>query len=305
MRITGFYLAAALALGLGAPAAADTGTLRVSCPKGAVILVDGTRVGFCAAANEGTFLSGLSAGQHLLRVEQDGFLPRETAVVVGLTAQQVVFGELMPQDAETPEAPDAAAASATAGWIELRSEPEDCTLRIGRRWIDKKEPLVTILDVPAGEHTLRFERFGVLLRAELTVSPGEATKVRADFTGNRVEVLADGPAPGAEDPPPAIAAPAAASDCVEYWVQILRTDDLEKVEATQKALDELGFPPRDQKLITVEDDGVLPLYKLRIGPLRDRYTAKLVIHKIQPLGISDPLTLTEPCGQKPAASVRR
>jgi hypothetical protein len=95
------------------------------------------------------------------------------------------------------------------------------------------------------------------------------------------------------------------NDCIEYWVQILRTDDLAKVEAAQKALDEIGFPPRDQKLITVEDDGVLPLYKLRIGPLRDRYTAKLVIHKVQPLGIPDPLTLAEPCGQKPAASVRR
>ena len=92
---------------------------------------------------------------------------------------------------------------------------------------------------------------------------------------------------------------------LDVRLQILRTDDLAKVEATQKALDEIGFPPRDQKLITVEGDGVLPLYKLRIGPLRDRYTAKLVIHKIQPLGISDPLSLAEPCGQKPAASVRR
>lgn len=292
-------------LSLGVADAADMGSLRVSCPAGAAILVDGTRVGVCAAAADGTSLGGLSAGQHILRIEQDGFLPRETVVVIGLTAQQLVFGELVPQDAETTEAPDSAAAPATSGWIELSSEPEDCTLRIGRRWIDKKEPSVTILDVPAGEHTLRFERFGVLLRSELTVSPGEATRLRADFTNNRVDLLADEPAPGAEAPPPAIAAPADANDCVEYWVQVLRTDDLAKVEAAQKALDEIGFPPRDQKLITVEGDGVLPLYKLRIGPLRDRYTAKLVIHRIQPLNISDPLTLAEPCGRQPAASVRR
>lgn len=304
MKRCAWLLASILSFGLSA--AADTGYLRLSCPAGAEIFVDGVRAGVCAAANEGTSLSGLSAGQHILRIEQDGFLPRELPVVVGLTPQQVVFGELVPAAAIGPQAGlDAAQGAAAVGTIELSSEPVDCTLRIGKRWVDKKEPLATILDVPAGEHTLRFERFGVLLRAELTVSPGEATKLRADFTNNRVDLLTDEPAPGAEEPPLPIAAPPATSDCVEYWVQILRTDDLAKVEATQKALDEVGFPPRDQKLITVEDDGVLPLYKLRIGPLRDRYTAKLVIHKTQPLGIPGPLVLVEPCGQQQPASAKR
>jgi len=304
MKRCAWLLASILSFGLSA--AADTGYLRLSCPAGAEIFVDGVRAGVCAAANEGTSLSGLSAGQHILRIEQDGFLPRELPVVVGLTPQQVVFGELVPAAAIGPQAGlDAAQGAAAVGTIELSSEPVDCSLRIGRRWIDKKEPLVTILDVPVGEHDLRFERFGVLLKASVEVASEVPTRIRANFTTEQVEMLADEAVENAEEPPQAIAAPASTSDCVEYWVQILRTDDLAKIEVTQKALDEIGFPPRDQKLITVEDDGVLPLYKLRIGPLRDRYTAKLVIHKTQPLGIPGPLVLVEPCGQQQPASAKR
>lgn len=298
MRITGSFVLAALALGPGAAAAADPGYLRISCPEGAEVLVDGARVGVCQAAGESSYLEGLDLGQRILRIERDGFLPAELPVVVGAAPQQVVVAELWPRSA----AGDAAIAS---GSIEVYSEPPDCSLRVGMLWIDKDEPLLTIVGVAAGEHRLRLERFGVLLAATVPVGPEETACVRAEFTSGRVEVLADEPAPTPEEPPPAIAAPAAEESCIEYWVQVLRTADREQVEATQKALDEIGFPPRDQKLITVEDDGVLPLYKLRIGPLRDRYTAKLVVHKIRPLDLADPLTLAEPCGDKPASTVRR
>ena len=289
-----------LLVGLGAAVSAIAGDLRLSCPAGAEIFVDGVLVGTCAAAGGGTALTGLSDGQHILRVEQAGFLPREFPVVTGPTPRQVEVGELSPRapsdagDPGNPDPPDVA-----YGSIEVSSEPADCSLRIGDRWARKHEPVLTLLGVPFGEHTLWFERFGVLLKTTVAVAAEAPVQVlHVDFGNERVETRAAASAADEPASPDPQEPPDGESACVEYWVQVLRTGDLEKIELTQEQLDQLGFPPRDQKLITVEDDGVLPLYKLRIGPLRDRWTAKLVIHKIQPLQILSPLILTEPCRQQ-------
>ena len=297
MRMAGLM---SLLVGLSAAVPAVAGDLRLICPAGAAIFVDGAPVGTCAAAEGGTALTGLSDGQHILRVEQAGFLPREFTAVAGPTPRQIEVGELSPRapsDAGDTARPNPS--QVPLGSIEVSSEPADCSLRIGDRWARKQEPLLTLLGIPFGEHTLWFERYGVLLKTTIAVTAEMPVQVlHVDFDGQTIEIrAAAAPADEPASPEP-MGQPEGESDCVEYWVQVLRTGDLEKVELTQEQLDQLGFPPRDQKLITVEDDGVLPLYKLRIGPLRDRWTAKMVIHTIQPLQILSPLILTEPCRQQ-------
>ncbi|HSO21936.1 MAG TPA: SPOR domain-containing protein [Chondromyces sp.] len=289
-----------LLVGLGAAVPAVAGDLRLSCPAGAEIFVDGALVGTCGAAEGGTVLTGLSDGQHILRVEQARFLPMEFPVVTGPTPRQVEVGQLSPRapsDAGETGSPDPS--NMPLGSIEISSVPTDCSLRIGDRWARKHEPLMILLGVPFGEHALWFERFGQLLKTTVEITAETPVQVlHVDFENERVETRAAASAadePASQEPQEP---PDGEPGCVEYWVQVLRTGDLEKIELTQEQLDQLGFPPRDQKLITVEDDGVLPLYKLRIGPLRDRWTAKLVIHKIQPLQILSPLVLTEPCRQQ-------
>lgn len=293
-RMAGLIL---LLVGLGAAVPAVSGDLRLSCPAGAEIFVDGAPVGTCGAAEGGTVLTGLSDGQHILRIEQAGFLPREFPVVTGPTPRQVEVGELSPRaDQDGGVAAGDGRAEASMGAIEISSEPADCSLRVGDRWVRKHEPALTLLGVPFGEHALWFERFGVLLKTTVAVTDEARVQVlHVDFEDERVENRAAASAADEPDSPELQVPTDGESACVEYWVQVLRTGDLETIELTQKHLDDLGFPPRDQKLITVEDDGVLPLYKLRIGPLRDRWTAKYVIHKIQPLKILGPLILTEPC----------
>lgn len=284
-----------LLVGLGAAVPAVAGDLRLGCPAGAEIFVDGALAGTCGAAEGGIALTGLSDGQHILRVEQAGFLPREFPVIAGPTPHQVEVGELSPREAAGGGGPEA-----PMGAIEISSEPADCSLRLGARWARKHEPVLTLLGVPFGEHELWLERFGVLLKTTVAVTPETPVRVlHADFEGERVEIRAAAPAADEPATPEPRESPDGEDECVEYWVQVLRTGDLEKIELTREQLDQLGFPPRDQKLITVEDDGVLPLYKLRIGPLRDRWTAKLVIHKISPLKILGPLILAEPCPQRP------
>lgn len=289
-----------LLVGLGAAVPAVAGDLRLGCPAGAEIYVDGALVGICGAAEGGTLLTGLSDGQHILRVEQTGFLPREFPAVTGPTPRQVEVGELSPRapsdagDSGSPDPSDVA-----FGSIEVSSEPADCSLRVGDRWARKHEPLMILLGVPFGEHALSFERFGLVLKTTVAVTAEMPVQVlHVDFENERVENRAAASAADEPDSPEPQVPPDGESGCVEYWVQVLRTGDLEKIERTQEQLDQLGFPPRDQKLITVEDDGVLPLYKLRIGPLRDQWTAKLVIHTIQPLKILSPLILAEPCPQQ-------
>jgi hypothetical protein len=283
---------------LGAVGVARAGDLRVTCPPGLEILVDGAPAGVCDTTENGKVLRDLDNGLHTLRFEKSGFLPAEYSAVVGPTTRQVAIGMLLPRT--TPDDggdTTPAEAAAPVGSIEVTSEPMDCTIKIEDVWAAKKESLLTIPGVPAGEHVLWAERFGEILKTDVFVSPGEPLRVNADFIRKRIEIAtaATDESGGADADDEQ--GPAGEPECIAYWVEVLRTGDFDTIETTQKQLDEVGFPPRDQKLITIEDDGVLPLYKLRIGPLVDRWTAKLVIHRIRPLNILGTRILTEPCEQ--------
>ncbi len=289
-----------LLLCLGMVASANAGDVLLTCSPGLEIILDGTRAGMCESAENGKRLTGLSAGNHTVRIEKNGFLPAEFRVVVGVVSQQIVVGELLPRPTfdyeggtsrDTDEEP--------VGRIEVTSEPVDCTLRIGNRWTEKEEPLVTILDVPAGEHNLWFERFGELLKTKVVVTPDAPVRVKADFANRRVTTGSEEPTSAGGGSSKAVDGPAGEPPCLWHWVQVLRTSDLEMVETTQTKLDELGFPLLQQEVITIEDDGVLPLYKLRIGPMADLYTAKLVLHRLLPTKILGARILSEPCRQQP------
>ncbi len=285
-----------LVMCLGAVPSADAGDLLLTCSPGLEIFVDGEYAGVCGSAENGKYLSGLGDGLHTVRIEKSGFSPREFPVVVGLTPRQVAVGDLPPRT--TPgdgESTIADEVERRTGTIEITSEPQECTVRIGQRWVAKKEVTMTILDVPVGDHDLWVERLGVLLKTPVIVTPDEPVRINANFVKKRVTTVTDEPehADGGEPEPEE--SPTGESGCTAFWVQVLRTSDLEKVEVTQKQLDELGFPPHNQRLITIEDDGVLPLYKLRVGPLVDMWTAKLVMHKIRPTKILGARIVSEPC----------
>ncbi len=289
-----------LVLCLGMIASANAGDVLLTCPPGLEIFLDGTRAGMCESAANGKRLTELSAGNHTVRIEKNGFLPAEFLVVVGVISQQIVVGELSPRPTFSVEGGTSTNKDEKpVGRIEVTSVPVDCTLRIGNRWTEKEEPLVTILDVPAGEHNLWFERFGALLQTKVVVTPDAPARIKVDFANKRVTTGSEEPTSEGGGSSNAASGPAGESPCLWYWVQVLRTSDLKLVETTQTELDELGFPLLQQEVITVEDDGVLPLYKLRIGPMKDMYTAKLVMHKLLPTKIIETRILSEPCRQQP------
>ncbi len=79
--------------------------------------------------------------------------------------------------------------------------------------------------------------------------------------------------------------PTAAPD--EFFVQVVAVAKKQSVEEAQTKLEGLGFSSDRQHLITVQDPGSQPLYKLRIGPFPDRTSADRVARRMSAAGFQN------------------
>ena len=75
----------------------------------------------------------------------------------------------------------------------------------------------------------------------------------------------------------------------------MRSSSLEGLEPVQDVLEKMGFPSHDQKVTTIEDDGVLPLYKLYVGPVEHKEKAKWVQGLIRNAGFKSAFVVPEKC----------
>jgi hypothetical protein len=278
--------------GLAAPGLSDD--LWLSCPTGLEISVDGTYVGVCRADQELTHIDGLSDGVHEVQIGGDQGPVRQFGVAIGTVPHQVVVADLEPA-AAVAEAGDAPPPG--RGNIQITSDPLECTVRVGDLWADKQQPVLTLQGVSAGPHRLWFEHYGQILKVDTVVETGETLRFKVDF-GNKLVTNLDQTKEEIDGAVP-VTEPGKDGDCQIYWVEVLRTSDLARVEEVQKMLDELGFPPQHQKLITVDDEGVLPLYKLRVGPIDSMHLAKYTVHTIKPAQLLGLRILAEPCPAAP------
>lgn len=275
-------------------AAAGAGDLWLACPAGLEISVDGGYVGVCREDMDSTHIEGLSDGLHEVQIGRDPGPVRQFGIAIGTVPHQVVVADLDPSStaAETGDAepPD-------RGNIQITSDPLVCTVKVGDLWADKDQPVLTLQGVPAGTHRLWFERYGEIMKADVVLEADETLRYKVDFAKKLVTNLADEEAE--EDLAVPVAEPGNAEECLIYWVEVLRTSDMARVEEVQKMLDQLGFPSYHQKLITVDDDGVLPLYKLRVGPIDTMHLAKYTVHTIKPAQLLGTRILAEPCPSTP------
>jgi hypothetical protein len=76
----------------------------------------------------------------------------------------------------------------------------------------------------------------------------------------------------------------------------MRTDNFEAIEPMQSVLGDLGFPKERQKVITIEEGGAPPIYKLRVGPIERSDTAKWAAGQIRNAGIPSVWVLPKECG---------
>jgi cell division septation protein DedD len=285
-----------LVMCMGIAASAVAGNLWIVCEPGLDVFLDGEFVGVSEQAEGGKHLPGISTGEHTIRIEKDGFTPAEYSLDVGVAATQIVVGELLAEVAEeSSDASQETLENQAAGTIEITSDPRECNVKFASQRILKTQPIMTFPGLPVGEHKLWFENSATVLSATVAVEAARTVRVVVDFQNKRVAITgADSGRDGIE-PTAKEEKPEAETECVEYWVQVLRTSDPEAIEPTRSVLKDKGFPLYHQKLITVEDEGALPLYKIRVGPITRRNQANHVAGLVRHAGFKTAWVVPEKC----------
>jgi len=281
---------------LGIAAAAAAGDLWINCPPGLDIFLDGESMGVSDREENGKYLRGIESGDHSIRIEKVGFAPVELSVNVGFAANQIVIGEFGPEiTKEPPASSEGEAEIELAGTIEITSDPSECNVKFGDHRIVKQLQILTIAGVPVGEHKLWFESSATVLNDKIAVRAALPTRVQVDFHNQRVTITRDTPDVRADDPEGKEEGSRAEPGCIEYWVQVLRTGHVELVEPSQSALKEQGFPLYHQRLIIIEDDGTIPVYQLRVGPITREKKAKHVAGLLRHGGFTTARVVREEC----------
>ncbi len=281
---------------LGVAASVAAGDVWINCAPGFDIFLDGESVGVSEADESGKQLRGIDSGAHTIRIDRDGMALAEFSVNVGFAPNQIEVGELAAGMTEmAPGTSPEVEEKMLVGTIEITSDPGECNVKIGRRRILKKHPILTIVGVPVGEHKLWFESSGTVLNEKVTVRAAQPARVQVDFRNQRVAITRDTPDVQADDPEGKEEGPRAELECIEYWVQVLRTGHAELIDPSRSALEEQGYPPYHQRLIVVEDDGAIPVYKLRVGPISRENKAKHVAGLLRHGGFRTAWVVPEEC----------
>ena len=275
------------------------GDLWIDCAPGFEIFLDGELVGVSDEAENGKNLRGISAGDHTIRIEKDDLTLVGFSITVGFAAHQIVVGELATENTGGPlDASEEKAEKRLVGTIEITSDPRECNVKLAGQRILKKQPILTIPGVPAGEHKLWFESSGTVLSETILVQPTQPAKVMVDFRSQRVAVTGATPDVQAEDSARE-ESPRGEPECIEYWMQVMRTSNIEDIEAVSSALDSLGFPDYRQKVITIEEDGALPTYKIRVGPVPRKSDTKYPTYLLRQAGFKSVWVVPEECQSDP------
>jgi len=281
---------------LGIAASAAAGDVWINCAPGFDIFLDGESVGVSETSESGKNLRGIESGAHTIRIEKDGVALAEFSVNVGFAPNQVEYSGLSAEmNEEFPGTSQGEAEERVVGTIEITSDPRECNVKIGGRRIMKKHVILTIPDLPVGAHKIWFESSGTVLSEKVVVQAAQPAKVIVDFNnqrvaiaGNEADVEGGGSVSETENP-------RAEPECIEYWIEVLRTNDPEAIEPYQQMLKELGFPSEQQKVITVDDGSADPDIKLRVGPVSRSKKARWAAGLIRNAGIPTVWVVPEEC----------
>ena len=273
---------------LGIAASAATGDLWINCAPGFDIFLDGEFMGVSEPSENGKRLPGVSSGEHTIRIEEDGVALLEFSIPVGPASNQVVVGELGPEsNGGLPGAAEGEEAEEQlVGTIEVMSDPRNCTVEFSGRKTPKEQPILTIPGIAVGEHNIRFESEGTVLRTTVVVQADQLIQVRVDFRNKLVSVRGDTSDVRGGESASEEESPRAELECIEYWVQVMRTSNFDEIEPAQSALKDMGYPSYHQKLITIEDESAPPIFKLRVGPIPRRNKAQWVAGLIRHAGFT-------------------
>jgi cell division septation protein DedD len=290
-----------LVFGCFAAVSAAAGDLWIIGGSGSEVFLDGESVGVVESADKGIRIPALATGEHTVSVVTDEVGSAEYGFKLGPAPTQIVVVEpgSMAGGHRDDGSVDVTVDQAT-GAVEITSNPKECTVRLGARKYSKRQPIMLFVGLPIGNHELRFESDGVVLPSAVAVQTGQSTQVKVDFSHNRVAVLAP---PRDSEPPTEEKTPRAELECIEYWIEVLRTDNPEAVKAARGGLKEQGFPDYHQKLIVIDDDPSFLIFKLRVGPIKRNNMAQHVADLLKHGGFKTAWVLPAECDPSIARKV--
>jgi len=290
---------------LSIAASAAAGDVWINCAPGYDIFLDGEHAGVSERAEFGKNLRGITSGDHTVRLEEEGLTLAEFSVDVGGSEIQVVVGALAPKLPEvSPGGSEIRPGEKPVGTITITSDPSECNVKYAGEHIPKIKPIMTFPMVPVGGHTLWFESSGTVLKETVPVQEAQSAKVMVDFHNRRIVITDDTEDVDVDESEAETETTRGAPECIEYWIEVLRSQDREVVDAYQKILEDLGFYREHQKVITIEDDGAAPVYKLRVGPIERKKKAKWAAGLIKNAGLSNVWILPDEC-QPPSERPKR
>jgi hypothetical protein len=182
-----------LLLLIGLPTFSLAGDIQVLCEPGLRVFLDGEFMGVSNAKEDGLFLPNVPIGEHVIRIEKDGFLPQSFTVQIGLPLE-VRVGEFMtePESPQVEEAPPVKVGR-SVGSLLITSAPQNCVVEIDGRSVTKDGPYLSIDDLAAGEHTISFSKPGYdPLSDVVRVAAGAEVAVRGNFKTGKVESVHEG-----------------------------------------------------------------------------------------------------------------
>lgn len=178
----------ALALPVGA---AD---IQVTCPPGLEVFLDGRHMGTCNAREDGLVLLDVASGEHEIRVEREGFVPRTVQVRVASSPIEVEVAELYPAPTrDGSPTPAARESTELTGSLVVTSAPQRCEVEVDGVIHAKGEVELRLDGLAPGWRLVTFRKEGFApISGAVTVLAGAEVDVRGNLIGGAVEVVHEG-----------------------------------------------------------------------------------------------------------------
>jgi len=176
------------------PALSFAGDIQVRCEPGLRVYLDGKLVGTSNSKDDGLFLANVPEGAHVIRVEEDGFVPQSFQVDVRKLPIEVSVEAFSP---ETPMGHEGETGGATVkeppGTLLVTSAPQDCVVEIDGKAENKSVPFLRIEGLAAGEHQIAFSKPEYdRISGVVTIQPRVVVTVRGDLKAGKLETIYEG-----------------------------------------------------------------------------------------------------------------
>jgi hypothetical protein len=172
----------------------SAGDIQVSCQPDLQIYLDGKFKGTSNAMEDGLFLANVPPGAHTIRVEKEGFQPKNIRIEVSDHPVEIRVGKLSPQPfAQYQKTAEPEEVKQLFGELNVTSAPQNCVVEIDGESEPKEIPQLSIGRIAAGKHTISFSKPGYeTITGVFAVHPGAEVTVRGDLFAGKIETLYEG-----------------------------------------------------------------------------------------------------------------